>query len=288
MKKLLIIIGIVPAVSILGALFTEYVLRIGVLGSQNLKYFFIAGIVAAIAAFVVSKRWSRTFAAQVSFAVPVLLGFLLIPYAVFLVGQIDIYMVDDNLLQGMAVVEVRPVMDKITFGTPDKGEVAVWKGPETLRLYPGENRVRLGRFAMEAGTYQGGTVYISDIQVDIQADLSAMKNPVSGESIPPDQYASVFEIIKSQMTGSVAGFTIHLDNASLSGSTGTFTIRVGQMTLPIPIPEIKYPGVGGPDVTVDIVLDEMGRPDPSKIKTIIEMPPGVGGAFPQMPGVEFR
>lgn len=56
----------------------------------------------------------------------------------------------------------------------------------------------------------------------------------------------------------------------------------------LPIPEIKYPGMGGPDVTLDITLDEMGRPDPSKIKALIDMPPGVGGAFPSMPGVEFR
>ncbi len=288
MKKLLIIIAIPPAVAILGALFTEYVLKIGVLGSQNLKYFFIAGIVAAIAAFVVSKKWSRTFAAQVSFAVPVLLGFLLIPYAVFLVGQIDFYMVDDNLIEGMTVLEVRPRMDKIAFGTPDKGEVAVWSGPQTLILHPGENRVKLGRFDMPAGTYRGGTVYIGDIEVDIQADLAVMQDPVSGQNIPSDHYAEAFDAIQARMTGNVAGFPVTLVNSSLSGNLGRFTINVGQMTQQIPIPEIQYPGIGGPDVTVDIVLDEMGRPDPSKIKTIIEMPPGVGGAFPQTPGVEFR
>ena len=65
-------------------------------------------------------------------------------------------------------------------------------------------------------------------------------------------------------------------------------ISVGQMTQQIPIPQISYPGMGGPDITLDIVLDETGKPDPSKIKAIVDMPPGVGGAFPQMPGVEFK
>ena len=197
-------------------------------------------------------------------------------------------MVDDNLAQGITVVEVRPTMDKITFGTTDKGDVSVWSGPQTLVLHPGANRVKLGRFDMPAGNYKGGTVYIGDIQVDIKADLSVMKDPTGGQTIPPDQYSQAFNNIKSGMTGSVGGFNIKLLNSSLSGPIGTFMISVGQMTQQIPIPQISYPGMGGPDITLDIVLDETGKPDPSKIKAIVDMPPGVGGAFPQMPGVEFK
>ncbi len=268
------------AVGFLGAAITEYVLKIGVLGTSNFKYFLIAGAVGAVITFIISRR--------ISFAVAAFIGFLLIPYAVFAIGQIDIYMVDDNLAQGITVVEVRPTMDKITFGTPDKGDVAVWTGPQTLVLHPGANRVKLGRFNMPSGKYKGGTVYIGDIQVDIKADLSAMKDPVSGQSIPADQYETAFNNVKAGMGGSVGGFNIKLMNSSLSGSVGSFTISVGQMIQQIPIPEINYPGVGGPDITLDIVLDEMGKPDPSQIKAIVDMPPGVGGAFPQMPGVEFK
>lgn len=266
--------------AILGALFTEYVLKIGVLGSGNFKYFLIAGIIAAILVFIFSKK--------IVYAVPTAIGILIIPYFVFLIGQIDFYMIDDNLAEGMTVIEVRPTMDKIVFGTPDKGEVAVWSGPQTLQLHPGANRVKLGRFDMPAGTYKGGTVSIGDIQVDIKAELSAMKNPISGQAIPADYYEEAFNNIKAGMTGSVGGFNIVLKNSSLSGSAGSFTISVGSMVQQLPIPEIKYPGMGGPDITLDITLDEMGRPDPSKIRAIVDMPPGVGGAFPSVPGVEFR
>ena len=279
MKKFLSVISIPPVVAVLGALITEYVLKIGVLGTANFKYFLMAAAVAAVLVFMASRK--------MIFAIPAAIGVMLIPYFVFLIGQIDFYMVDDNLAEGITVVEVRPTMDNIIFGS-DKGDVAVWKGPQTLKLHPGENRVKLGRFDMAAGTYKGGTVNIGDIQVDIKADMAVMKNPVDGQTIPADQYANVFDQIKSRMTGSVGGFNIKIIDSSLAGSVGSFTISVGSMIQPIPIPEIKYPGMGGPDITLDITLDEMGKPDPSKIKAIVDMPPGVGGAFPTLPGVEFK
>lgn len=281
MKKFLIAAGIPPVVAVLGAVISEYVLKIGVLGTANFKYFLIIGAVGAMLAFVIFKK--------LRLAVPVFIGFALIPYFAFFLGQIDFYMADDNLAEGMRVVEVRPTMDKITFGLPEsQGEAVVWQGPQTLVLHPGENRVKLGRFNMAAGTYRGGAAHIGDIRVDIEADFSQMKNPKDGQNILPDYYAEVFGTLKSYMTGTVGGFTISLIDSSLQGAIGRFTLSAGKMTLPVPVPEIKYPGVGGPDVTLDLVLDEMGRPDPSKIKTIIDMPPGFQGAFPAMPGVEFR
>ncbi len=279
MKKFLSVISIPPVVAILGALFTEYVLKIGVLGTANFKYFLMAAVVMAILVFIFSRK--------MIFAIPAAIGIILIPYFVFLIGQIDFYMIDANLAEGITVVEVRPTMDTIIFGS-DKGEVTVWKGPQTLKLHPGDNRVKLGRFDMPAGTYEGGTVNIGDIQVDIKADMAVMKNPTNGQAIPADQYASVFEQIKSRMTGSVGGFNIKIVDSSLASNIGNFTISVGTMTQPIPIPQITYPGMGGPDITLDITLDEMGKPDPSKIKAIVDMPPGVGGAFPTLPGVEFK
>ncbi|MFH1192983.1 MAG: hypothetical protein V1656_01540 [Candidatus Jorgensenbacteria bacterium] len=283
MKKLTYVgavFGAVLAVAFGGALLTEYVLKIGVLGTANLKYFALAGVAAAVVVFLASRKKALAGA--------VFVGCILIPYATFLVGQIDFYMVDDNLAQGITVVEVRPTMDKIVFGTLDKGDVTVWGGPQTLALHPGENRVKLGRFDMPAGTYKGGSVSIGDIQVDIRADLDVMTNPVGGQSITPEYYEEAFNNIKARMVGNVGGFNIQLVNSSLAGAVGTFTISVGSMTQQLPIPEIKYPGMGGPDITLDIVLDEMGKPDPSKIRAIVDMPPGVSGAFPQMPGVEFR
>lgn len=279
MKKFLKVISIPPVVAILGALITEYVLKIGVLGTANLKYFLIAAILMAVLILVVSRK--------MIYAIPAAIGVMLIPYFVFMLGQIDFYMIDANLAEGITVIEVRPTMDTIIFGS-EKGDVAVWKGPQTLKLHPGDNRVKLGRFDMPAGTYKGGTVNIGDIQVDIKTDMAVMKNPTNGEVIPEDQYASVFEQIKSRMTGSVGGFNIKIVDSSLAGNVGNFTISVGSMTQPLPIPEIQYPGMGGPDITLDITLDEMGKPDPSKIKAMVDMPPGVGGAFPTLPGVEFK
>ena len=279
MKKL-IPLGIVFLVGFVGALVTEYVLKIGVLGSANFKYFLIAGAVGAVLIFAVFRK--------ISFAVATFIGMLLIPYVVFAIGRIDFYMVDDNLAQGITVIEVRPTMDRIVFGTADKGDVEVWSGPQTLALHPGENRVKLGRFNMPEGTYKGGAVYIGDIQVDIKADLAVMANPIGGQAIEPEHYSEVFESIKARMSGNAGGFNIVLINSSLSGNVGIFTISVGKMTQQLPMPEIKYPGMGGPDITLDITLDEMGKPDPTKIRAIVDMPPGVGGAFPQMPGVEFK
>jgi hypothetical protein len=279
MKKFLIIISIPPVVAILGALLTEYVLKIGVLGTANFKYFLITAVIVAVLVFIVSRK--------MAFAIPAAIGVVLIPYFVFLIGQIDFYMVDDNLAEGITVIEVRPTMDNIIFGS-EKGDVSVWKGPQTLKLHPGQNRVKLGRFDMPAGTYKGGRVIIGDIQVDIKADLTVMKNPTNGQTIPEDQYQTVFDQIKSRMSGRVGGFDIKIIDSALTGSVGNFTISVGSMTQQIPIPEIKYPGMGGPDITLDITLDEMGKPDPSKIKAIVDMPPGIGGAFPTLPGVEFN
>ena len=279
MKKL-IPLSILFLTAFIGALVTEYVLKIGVLGSGNFKYFLIIGAVAAVLIFAVFRK--------ISFAVAIFIGMLLIPYVVFAIGRIDFYMIDDNLAQGITVVEVRPTMDKIVFGTADKGDVEVWGGPQTLVLRPGENRVKLGRFNMPQGTYKGGAVYIGDIQVDIKADLAVMANPIGGQAIDPEHYSEAFESIKARMSGNVGGFNIVLVNSSLSGSVGMFTISVGKMTQQLPMPEIKYPGMGGPDITLDITLDEMGKPDPTKIRAIVDMPPGVGGAFPQMPGVEFK
>lgn len=282
MKKITLVglcFAIPFVVGILGALTTEYVLKIGVLGTSNLIYFLILGVSAGTIIFFLTRR--------VSFAICTVIGFLLMPYVVFIIGQIDFFMVDDNLAQGITVLEVRPTMEKITFGT-DKGDVAVWSGPKTLQLHPGANRVELGRFNMPAGTYKGGMVYIGDIQVDIEADISKMVDAASGQSIPEDHYTEAFDNIKAGMAGNVGGFNIQLLNSSLNGNIGKFTISVGSMTQPIPLPQINYPGMGGPDITLDITLDEMGKPDPSKIKAIVDMPPGVAGAFPQVPGVEFK
>jgi len=230
MKKITVVglcFAIPFAVAILGAVITEYVLKIGVLGTSNFMYFLIAGVVGGIIVFLLTRK--------ISFAICTIIGFLLIPYVVFLIGQIDFYMVDDNLAQGITVIEVRPTMDKITFGTQDKGDVAVWSGPKTLQLHPGANRVELGRFDMPAGTYKGGTVYIGGIQVDIQADLSKMSDPASGQAIPAENYAEALDSIKAGMAGNVGGFNIQLINSSLNGNIGTFTISVGSMTQPIPI-----------------------------------------------------
>mgnify|MGYP001561345859 CR=1 FL=1 len=280
MKNFLITISLPFIVGLLGAYTSEYILQIGVLGGDNLKYFILVGAVAAAIIFYFSRK--------ISYSISTIIGFILIPYFAFLIGQIDFYMVDDNLAEGITVIEVRPTMDKIGFGTPDKGEVAVWQGPNTLKLHPGENRVKLGRFDMPKGTYQGGNVYIGDIQVDIEADMSILKNPTDGQAVPADKYAEVFEMIKGRMVGNFGPFNITLKNSSLNGNIGKFTISAGSMTQPLPIPKIDYPGMGGPDITLDITLDEMGKPDPSKIKAIVDMPPGVGQAFPSVPGVEFK
>ena len=109
MKKFLFVISIPLVVAILGALLTEYVLKIGVLGTANFKYFLIAAVVAAIFIFIVSKK--------IIFSVPAAIGVMLIPYVVFLIGQIDFYMVDANLAEGITVIEVRPTMDNIIFGS---------------------------------------------------------------------------------------------------------------------------------------------------------------------------
>lgn len=296
--KILKLLFIPPLIGLLGAIITEYVLGIGVLGGQNLNDLLVAGGIAGLLAiFINSRLYGAGITAGIKYAVAVFLGVVLIPYFAFLVGQIDFYMVDDNLAEGFKVIEVRPTMEKIAFGTPDKGEVAVWQGPSTLKLHPGENRVKLGRFNMEKGTYEGGNVYIGNIEVDIVADLSIVKNPQDGKNIPEEKYAEIFEIIKGRMSGQFGPFSITLKNSQLNGNIGSYTLNTGGMTQPIPIPKIEYPGMGGPDITLDITLDEMGKPDPSKIKAIVDMPPGVAeqfkqysgmGNMPSMGGVEFR
>jgi hypothetical protein len=210
---------------------------------------------------------------------------------VFILGQIDFYMVDDNLAKGMTVLEVRPTMDKIVFGKPGGGEAVVWQGPQMLVLHSGENRAKLGRFDMPAGTYQGGKLHLGEIQVDIQADLSVMASP-EGQVASPDKYEEVFKIMTTQMEGEYGGFKIRVLNSSLNGNIAKYTISTSMPPQDMPIPQIQYPGTSGPDITLDITLGPDGRPDPSQIKVLLDMPPGVGpgmeAAMPNIPGVEFR
>ena len=94
-----------------------------------------------------------------------------------------------------------------------------------------------------------------------------MIDPRTGQSIPPENYQTVFEWVRGERElEDATGWT-------LSGSIVSFTYNLGPRIDDIYFGgPVDYPGFGGPDITVDIVLDEYGRPQ--GVTVIVDVPPG--------------
>ena len=102
---------------------------------------------------------------------------------------------------------------------------------------------------------------MSNVAVDIEADLSKT-------DIPSDNYAEEFQMMQEYMEDEAT-------NWQLNGAIITFTINTGakEESMHWGSEGMDYPGFGGPDVILDTIIGEDGRP--TKVEPIFEASPGI-------------
>ena len=110
-----------------------------------------------------------------------------------------------------------------------------------------------------AGKYMSEINY-NNVEVDIEIDLSKT-------DLSPSNYTEEFEFLKeNEDRGS---------DWQLNGAIISFTIKTGPMQeeRSFGAEGIDYPGAGGPDIIIDIVIGADGYPTDFEIT--FEAPPGV-------------
>lgn len=262
-------------VALIVALISQYVIVLPVKGSSAVPYLILAGLIIAVP--LVYKFRAKKFRG-ISLGAAIVIGFFLVPYFSFFLGQMHLFAVD-QMPEGFTVIEMRVEMGKVAFVKTDDTEVTVWPGT-TITLRPGVTRVYLGTWDIPAGTYIGRRIYINNVSIDVEADISKLKDPVTGESPPADRYQEAYDGLKADFESETGHFKQEFPNGSasnwsaLDGSKFTFTMSTGAFPEPEFEPEqMDYPGVGGPDITLDFTLTEDGM---VTVTPILDFPPGVG------------
>lgn len=219
-------------------------------------------------------------------AAAIFFGLLLIPYVQFFVGRIDVFAMDPpELRESVNAKVVRVVLGEIQL-TNDKGEqVTIIKDLTPKNLYPGANEIRLGTLDIPAGSYKGVHVAVQSVEVDLEIDLAkeaeldyaqlkdslpALSEPLVKKAIK-DRIVEVFN--SEQLKALLPKDLLDLKNVQVSGDILSFTLAINPPPIDVPV-GFPYPtGTGGPDVTIDIILNPLGLP--TGIKPIIHLPPGV-------------
>ncbi len=267
-------------VALVVAILSQYVFSISLKGSSALPALILAGIVFGG---VLGYKFRAKRVLGVGLIVAVVIGFFLVPYFSFFLGRMNLYAVD-QMPAGFTVKEMRIAFDKMAFVKTDNTEVTAWSGI-TITLRPGLTRVHLGTLNLPAGSYIGRRIYMNNVDIDVEADIANMVSPENGQSPPPEAYENTFANFKVEFENE---FKRTFPNGSssnwsaLSGSKFSFTMSTGQFPQPEFEPEtMDYPGIGGPDITLDFTLSTDGT---VVVTPIIEMPPG----FPTPESVSQR
>lgn len=273
------IIFLIPLlIGLLVAVFCQYVVVLGVKGSSAVPYLILAGLIIGVP--LAYKFRARKIRA-IGLCAAIVIGFFLVPYFSFFLGKMHLFAVD-QMPEGFTVKEMRITMEKIAFVKSDNTEVTAWSGTSFI-LRPGVTRVYLGTFDIPAGTYIGRRIYMRNVDIDVETDISKLKDPVTGESPPADNYQAAYDGFKADFENETGHFKTKFPNGSadnwtaLDGSKFTFTMSTGAFPQPEFEPEqMDYPGFGGPDITLDFTLSPDGT---VTVTPIIDMPPG----FPSPP-----
>jgi len=248
--------------------------------------------IAAVVVLVLAFKMPKFFAGAI------VIGVLLSPYFQFLFGKINIYLMDPpNLRPSVSVPEVRVEMGDLIFVNGEGKDIVVLPSGGVKTLYPGKNVVNLGQLNIPAGTYKSGKMSVKNIEVDVNIDLKKeidlvyadFKNQFAPEipaDIPEEAKALIptDEQIK-QRIGSEVGKYISAEMITPYlppfVKLKAFTVTADKIamvlsaTIELPVMPIAFPyptGTGGPDIVLDITLNEIGLP--TGIKPIIKMPPG--------------
>ncbi|MBI1975376.1 MAG: hypothetical protein HYT31_03970 [Parcubacteria group bacterium] len=228
----------------------------------------------------------------------IVVGILLSPYFQFLFGKVNVFLMDPpNLRPSVSVPEVRVELDDLVFTNNEGKAIVVLPSSGVKTLYPGKNIVNLGQLNIPAGTYTSGRMGVKNIEVDVTVDLKKEIDLVYdsfksqyASLIPADLPAEALsqipsdEEIKQKIGNEVVKYldksmiapylppfvTIKSFNKTPDMLTMVLSARIDLPVMPIAFP---YPtGTGGPDVVLDITLNEIGLP--TGINPIIKMPPG--------------
>jgi hypothetical protein len=236
--------------------FTQYVVFFPVKGASSMSYLVVFGCLAAIP-LVFVFRSSKIRGLSLGFAV--LVGFLLLPYFAFCLGPIHLLALDDPP-EAITVIEVRPTIESIVWTTNWGEEFRVFDGPVTLYLHPGEQRVYFGTMNIPAGSCADGVIHISNVVVDMEEDLS-LGGP----------HSDSYEVRYQEMQ---RWFGNNATNWSRDDNIVRYTWSSGPKISTMELGGFSYPGIGGPDITLDFVMgDHDGKPE--SVTVIFEMPPGI-------------
>jgi len=290
-KSIQVLIGIalVPIVAYVASLITEARLGTFVSGKTLLIMAAIAIVAVVILHFV--ARLPRFWAGAI------VVGILLSPYFQFLVGKINIFLTDPpNLRASVSVPEVRVEMGDLIFTNSEGKEVVALAGGDVKTLYPGKNIVNLGQLNLPAGSYKSGQISIKNVEVDVNVDLTKEVDLVYKKLadvlnlIPSDipaeaaaqipNEADIKQRIREGITERISKEMIapylpsFVQIKSLNKTGDSIAMVIGAQIAAIAIPAaFPYPtGTGGPDVILDITLNEIGLP--TGIVPIIKLPPG--------------
>ncbi len=290
-KALNVLIGImlVPLTGYLAALAAEKMLGTFVSGKVLLIM-----AVAALAAVIILH-----FAVRLSkfMAGAIVIGILISPYVQFLSGKINMFLTDPpNLRASVSVPEIRVQMGDLLFTNSEGKQVVALPAGDVKTLYPGKNVVNLGQLNLPAGSYTSGSISLKSIEVDVKIDLNKEVDLVYAQladvlgSIPADlpadakaqipDEAAIKQKIGEEMNNRISKEMIapylpsFIQIKSLSKSAGQVKMVMAAQIDTIQIPAaFPYPtGTGGPDVVLDITLNEIGFP--TGIIPIIKLPPG--------------
>jgi len=218
-------------------------------------------------------------------AAAIFIGLLLIPYVQFLVGKIDVFAMDPpELRESVNAKVVRVTLGEIQL-TNDRGEnVTIIRDYEPKNLYPGKNEIHLGTLDIPAGNYVGVHVAVKSVEVDLQLNLTKeaelsyfqFRESLAGMSEELAKKMIRDKIVELFTGGTLENYLpeniLELKNVQVAGDVLSFTLGINPSVIDIAA-SFPYPtGTGGPDVTIDILLNKLGLP--SGIKPIIHLPPG--------------
>lgn len=228
----------------------------------------------------------------------IVIGVMLSPYFQFLFGKVNIFLMDPpNLRPSVSVPEVRVELGDLIFINSAGTEITVLPSSGVKTLYPGKNIVNLGQLNIPAGTYKSGKMSVKNIEVDVNVDLkkeidlvydnykSQFAPPIPSDlpaeakaAIPSDEEiknkigSEVGRYISAEMISPYLPPFVKIKSFSKTADTIAMVLsaHIDLPVLPIAFP---YPtGTGGPDIVLDITLNEIGLP--TGIKPIIKLPPG--------------
>lgn len=279
-----------PVVGYLAALATEAVTGTFV----SFKVLMIMAIVAiaVVVALHFLIKLPRFWAGAIVF------GILISPYIQFIGGKINIFLTDPPKLRpSVSVPEIRIEMGDLIFINSEDKEVVVLPASGVKTLYPGKNIVNLGSLNIPAGTYKSGRMSMKNIEVDVNVDLKKeadlvyaqfekMFKPEIPTDMPPEALAQIpteadikarvaagmAEYIKPGVIASFLPPFIKIKSFNNTGDKLNMVLSAQIDLPPLPI-AFPYPtGTGGPDIVLDITLNEIGLP--TGITPIIKLPPG--------------